>query len=1056
MLLTNRNLESYNVEELIRFSIKNSELKSILIIVPTNRKLRHLKKEIIAGSPGKTTDVINLETMGTLTEKILTGWKPFKKLSEAASTILIKQSAAEVKLQYLNVYKNEIPHGTLDRIKNVIGEYKKHGINPNVLRKEAETLEDLERRKALDIANIYESFKKKCYKLSALETGDIYAEIVQAGKEKFTGAFEKLFPDVKKIVVEGFDEFFALEIEILDYLKLSGKVDLFLSFDYFEKNRALFAHLEETYSKLKSKKFKQITDLAPAASDEFLLNVRKYLFSNRNKSKIDSYSGKISVVEATDKINEMKFVAKEIKRKLTEENVEPHKICVAFNLIQNYTPIVRDVFNAYGIPVNITDRYSLDESLPVTALINVLEILENDYFYKDIFRAFSNVYVKNDNIDLDVLIKVATKLKIVGGKTNWKKKLNNVLMFTKTLNGENGDENKQKTDVQKALRSLEIINSLLGEFDKQLTIPEFQKKLKNLAFELGIFEKILEDEKEDAETNIKAVTTFFETTDEIFELLTEEYGKNKKFNIKFYLEQLKTACGWARFNIKERSGLGVLVTTVNEIRGLKFDYLFICGMNDGEFPTKYNPEIFYSGTFAKNSTRHLLEEKFHFYQALCSWRNGLYLTYAKHEDEKELVESTFVKDFKKLFTVNEINGAELGGLVFSRDELDKLLGTFWLENRLDEFAGFSGVELNLKKLRHSLYVDQLRTGNPFAESIYNGYILSNTDKEKYRLSKKALTVLEGFVQKEFSVSQLETYANCPHRFFLERLLKIEELKEPTEEIEAVELGNLMHEIFYEYYSYLRNKGIDPAVEELSRLKEILFGIARRKYDEYKFDSPLSFYEEEKIFGINGNEEDSVLYRFLEMEKNWRFGFKPSYFEVGFGPVNRKNTDKILSGNKSVELNNVKLRGKIDRIDIREEDSFFRILDYKLSERGKPAKKDLELGYSLQLPVYLLAASAILKKKLGKEYLPAAMVIFSLKFQAEKFGYLEIIRNSAAGNVKHVKENERFIQIAKEKISGYVENIRNGKFHLTARENPTNTACKYCEYKTVCRMQELLV
>ena len=1052
MLLTNKNLKSFNVDELIRFKIEKSELESILIIVPTNRKLRRLKKEIITGSPGKTADVINLETLGTLTEKILNEWKYFKKLSEAAATVLIKQSAKEVDLQYLNVYKSEIPHGTLDRIKNVISEYKKHGVSPELLRKEAEKLDDLEKRKAIDIANIYQNYKAKCYKLSALEAGDIYSEIVSAGKDKFHSAFKRLFPEVREIVVVGFDEFFRLEIEILDFLKLDDSVDLFLTFDYFDRNRSLFAHLEETYSKLKSKNFKQIEDLTPEASDMFLQNVRKFLFSNKNKFVLDSYKEKIAVVEAADKINEVKFVAKEIKRKLTEENVEPHKICVAFNLIQNYTPIVRDIFNMYGIPVNITDRFSLDKSLPVTALITVLEILENDYFYKDIFRAFSNVYVRNINIDLDVLIKVATNLKIVGGKTNWEKKLSNALSFTGSFDEENEDEEKETSDIEKALQSIYNINSLLENFNKPLSIPEFQDELKLLAYKLGIFEKILEDKKEDAEINIKAVTTFFETTDEIFELLAKEYGENKKFNIKFYLEQLRTASGWARFNVKERSDFGVLVTTVNEIRGIKFDYLFICGMNDGEFPTRYNPEIFYSGSYAKDSARHLLEEKFHFYQALGLWRMGLYLTYAKHEEEKELVESTFVKDFKKLFAVKEINESNLDNLVYSKEELDKLIGNFWIEERLDEFLKSENLTLNEDKIRHSLSVDKLRTENPFAESVYNGYILSHVDNE-IALSDKAVSKLENFVRQEFSVSQLETYANCPHRFFLDRVLKIEELREPTEEIEAVELGNLMHEIFYEYYSFLREKNINPVEEEIVKLKNILFGIARKKYDEYKFDSPLSFYEKEKIFGINGNEEDSVLYRFLTVENQNFEDYTPSFFEVGFGSVIRKNTDKILSATQAISIGNIKLRGKIDRIDINKNDFVFRIIDYKLSDRGKPSKKDLEEGYSLQLPVYLYATRKILTKYFENNFSPAGAIIFSLKFQADKFGHLRVIRKSKTGLEGTIAAHEKLIEIAVKKIEEYVENISKGKFHLTFREDPEKNACKYCNFKTICRIQE---
>ena len=68
-------------------------------------------------------------------------------------------------------------------------------------------------------------------------------------------------------------------------------------------------------------------------------------------------------------------------------------------------------------------------------------------------------------------------------------------------------------------------------------------------------------------------------------------------------------------------------------------------MIDGDFPTKYQPEIFFSGSFAKKERHHLNEERYRFYQALKSWSNKLYLTYPDSHDEKETVRSTFLDEF---------------------------------------------------------------------------------------------------------------------------------------------------------------------------------------------------------------------------------------------------------------------------------------------------------------------------------------------------------------------------------------------------------------------------
>ncbi|MCU0406865.1 MAG: hypothetical protein MUE64_07840, partial [Ignavibacteriaceae bacterium] len=65
---------------------------------------------------------------------------------------------------------------------------------------------------------------------------------------------------------------------------------------------------------------------------------------------------------------------------------------------------------------------------------------------------------------------------------------------------------------------------------------------------------------------------------------------------------------------------------MNEIRGLNFDYLFIGGLNDGDLPTRFTPEIFFSGSFAREEVQHQVEQRYLFYQALCTWKKKLYLS----------------------------------------------------------------------------------------------------------------------------------------------------------------------------------------------------------------------------------------------------------------------------------------------------------------------------------------------------------------------------------------------------------------------------------------------
>ena len=253
MILSKAKISSIDLFGLIDENIRTGKSDEQLIIVPTNRKLRSLKKEIINNSPNQTSSVINIETLSTLFTKILEQLEQFISLSEAAASVFIKQSAEDINLNYFTNYRGSIPNGTLDRIKNVISEYKKHGITPDVLRREAESLEKFEKLKALDIAGIYENYKEKTISINGFEIGDVYEKLLHYPEAEIFDVFTKLFPKVKLIVLIGFDQFTIPEINLIDRLSNFVLSNLYIDFDYYTFNPLIFSHLEETYKILESK-----------------------------------------------------------------------------------------------------------------------------------------------------------------------------------------------------------------------------------------------------------------------------------------------------------------------------------------------------------------------------------------------------------------------------------------------------------------------------------------------------------------------------------------------------------------------------------------------------------------------------------------------------------------------------------------------------------------------------------------------------------------------------------------------------------------------------------
>ena len=140
------------------------------------------------------------------------------------------------------------------------------------------------------------------------------------------------------------------------------------------------------------------------------------------------------------------------------------------------------------------------------------------------------------------------------------------------------------------------------------------------------------------------------------------------------------------------------------------------------------------------------------------------------------------------------------------------------------------TELNFEEIKNSIQIDELRKTEPFGESNFTGNISSDLGDE----GKKKLL---GFKDKEYSISQLETYAKCPYKYFAERILFLQPLEEPSEEIEALEMGTILHNILYEFYKTLHEKEIilQKAEDKIfSYAVDLIFKIARKKYFGSKF------------------------------------------------------------------------------------------------------------------------------------------------------------------------------------------------------------------------------
>ena len=425
--------------------------------------------------------------------------------------------------------------------------------------------------------------------------------------------------------------------------------------------------------------------------------------------------------------------------------------------------------------------------------------------------------------------------------------------------------------------------------------------------------------------------------------------------------------------------------------------------------------------------------------SLCSWRKKLYLTNPLSEEIRELVQSNFLTEFKNLFEVTEKKEADYLNKIYSKDELLRAAGFIGVDS-IKEKYGEKEIPVNLENLQQSISINDLRTKDPFAASAFTGDIYES-------LNENEKDWLFNLKNNRYSTSQLETYAKCPYKYFAERILHLEQLDEPVEEIEALEMGSILHSLLYEFFTQLKNKNIvlfNCSQDEFKYTEDLLFSIAEKKVEEANFKSPLSFYEREKILGINNNRKSSILYEMLSAERDKKDGFVPSFLETGFGfPDNYEIPESV----RNLKAKEISIRGKVDRIDINNEEKTFRVIDYKLGGR-KPTDEDLRTGISLQLPLYMFAAKELIKTQLKKDFEPEGADIYSLRYREKYFGRLPVKSLSSDKSL-----TEDLIKTCLDSISGYVESISNGKFHLTQLKDRENKVCRFCSFRAICRIEE---
>lgn len=1019
-----------DVSALEQSYLNRDDLQKLIILVPTNRRVRTRVRQIIDEMPGRVTGNLQIETYSTLTQKLyerIAGRSEY--ISQVQGLYLLRKVLKETEMFFGGKIRKEIPATLLENLHHAITEYKRYNISYDDL---MENLEDTElspsmRQKGMDFARAYQRYYQMLEERSLTDDSLASVQLGNLEDEKFSAIFRDIYPSAETLLVSGFTEFANPEIDLFIKAASLKGMNVTVTLDYYAKNTGLFGGIAATADQLKTAGFIEAPETEPASGESRFRNeLRRRFFSDfdRQEAKTKEFAGNIYRLKPKTPLHEVKEAARLTAEWLDSGAYEPGDICVVVNDISAYASLLRNTFTEYNIPFNLTDRYRLRAVPLINYFAELFTIEGGDYYHKDIGKILSGG-VLDTWLTLSEFNELAAELKVTRGYQSWMKQIGKKTEFW------NSHENVRNRDryiriAAELKKVLEMMRQWHEPFRANRTAAEFKKLFTEFIRKTGFKEKIIHEGLR-SETIISGFEYFLTELFGALDIYTAE-EKDTIFEPQHFREMVQTIIRTTRFNLREEPGAQVLVTTPEEIRGLEFKVLIALGLYDGNFPLPYRKKLFFGKEIPGDERIHSSGQAFLFYQMLLGWQEKLVLSSPLLGSRGDFSPSIMLREFESDFEVALLTPPEEPEKYFSPLEAaEKNVRT------ISQAGGAGLITPDEPELGSLIMTQRSRSANSKEGNVYTGVL-------------PAELVKTGKLKPRISVSALEGYQKCPQSYYYQYILNLKEQDEPEDGIKAVELGNLLHDLFRRFYEGKHGEPVTPDTDYpvIRKLAEEVFG-------NINFDTPVTMHDWIKIAGKDDHDTGTLLYAFLINEANEET-FKPVLFEKTFTaeyPVPGDEEEKFV------------LRGTIDRVEINKELGIYAVVDYKTGSKI-PSNADMEKGQSLQLPLYMSVAGKVLKEAgIDGEYEPAEMYIYKID---KKKG--EVLKKAIRGTKVSRKKLEKPADIAalkeyqagmiacnREKILEYAGNIYSGRFTLLEKYKPAEPPCSYCAFHDICRVRE---
>ncbi|MEN6640891.1 MAG: PD-(D/E)XK nuclease family protein [Armatimonadia bacterium] len=864
------------------------------------------------------------------------------------------------------------------------------------------------------------------------------------------------FGDVSLVLVDGFTDFTTTQLQVLHHLSQAADetiISLPLADD--PQREQLFAAPRRLLSRLQSAVGEGQVEWLSASEGrpEPLQHLLDNLFLL--KPEATDPSDNLQLLAAPGVLAEVREIMREVKTILLD-GTRPGDIGLIFRSLDEYRRPLQETAREMGLPLLLRGKETLSTRPSVQVVLDLLQVIRGDYRQADVVKLLKSNFISlealqdGEPVQPEDVEWVACEARIIAGRENWQRQLS---LYANRLRREfeqatdemteddEGSRIRPRWQVEAERLLLERCAALFSRLATRLdrltsaqTRREHVRRLLELLSDLQVPRRLVHAAApHETAANVAAYQQLLDALRAYAQaeaLLPAAAASPISFET--FCAELTALCDNTTFDGPPPQEGCILASDVLSARQVRKPYLFIGGLVEGSWPQVRREQPFFDdrerlrlsrdGIALALSSEQQQDEAYLFYLACAAAERRLYLSYPTVDPEGQPLPPThYVEEVTRAFLPDTlpVRQRKLSDVVVEAREVASLRELLERVQKDEDLSLWSLVDLPDGRSRTladhaftSAAVEKQR--NSFDPLECHDGILSSPAIHSELTARYGPT-------RPWSATALGTYGTCPFRFLLDRVLHLETVELPGEEVEALDLGTIIHRILHNFFlGRPVGQPLSPAETEAETAR--MDALVDQFFGEWENRGLVTH---RALWRLAREQARRDLRQLVQHEIEKMGDYAPRAFEANYRAELPPDEGEVLL-----------IHGKMDRVDVTRTGEAFAVYDYKGGDGNSP--NSILSGSEFQMPFYTLGAKSTVFA--GQDPPPECTRWAYYRYK-KPVRLSKIVSADAKGKYQGIQD---YVTAAVAFAYRHVRSLRRGQFPL----NPQS--CDYCDFSAICR------